>query len=131
MATKRTPIHRDHRPTITPEMVELFARCFEIQRTGAHEIWGEDGGRQREFLDTDVLLQRLLKRPVGQHHLFDSDAGYDRDGDLDPDDPDWRDWAGARAVYRALKAALKQANREAKARRVANSKAEVTDPVSA
>jgi hypothetical protein len=108
VVTKRTPIHRDHRPTITPQMVELFHRGREIQATGGDEVRESEGGRMEEFSEITKALQRLLKRRVGQCHLFDHDAGYDRDDDLDPNDPDWRDWRGARAAYRALTAALKE-----------------------
>src|SRR5215212_1953002 len=60
MTTKRTPLRRDARVRITPEMLALWAKLHEIAaEDGGYDEW-EPGGRRREFLDTSGELNRAL-----------------------------------------------------------------------
>jgi hypothetical protein len=45
---------------ITPEMIAMFRRAVAIQAAGLDQIWEQDGGRRREFLDAESALDRLL-----------------------------------------------------------------------
>ncbi len=59
MTTKRTPLRRDARARITPELVALWLKLKEITGAGAHEKLEPDG-RRVEYLDALHALDRLL-----------------------------------------------------------------------
>ena len=50
MSTKRTPIRRDRRAKLTPEIIEIWRRLCEIKADGDYVEW-EPVGRYREFMD--------------------------------------------------------------------------------
>jgi len=62
MATKRTPLRRNPRHRIAPEIVALWTRLVEIDAAGGDEEW-EPVGRRREFLDASRELNRALGIP--------------------------------------------------------------------
>jgi hypothetical protein len=69
MPTKRTKIGRPRHTNITPEMIELYkrARALYPQR----DIWEEDGGARRTFLNTSGELHALLGRYPHQENITD------------------------------------------------------------
>jgi hypothetical protein len=56
---------------VTPEMVELFRRGFEIQKAGTHESWEDEGGRRSEFLEISKRLDWTLLGRVGEVSVLD------------------------------------------------------------
>ena len=59
MPTKRR-VPKDRNPKITPEAVALFRLGLEIIEAGDDELWEEEGGRRREYLDADKRLCWVL-----------------------------------------------------------------------
>jgi hypothetical protein len=62
MPTKRTPLKRDLRVRITPRTIDLFVQIEQILDAGLDDIWEDEGGRRREYLDKAFELHRLLGR---------------------------------------------------------------------
>jgi hypothetical protein len=60
MPTNRTRIKPPSRPHVTPEAVKLWRTGCEILDAGADEAWEEDGGRQREWYDVCLGLDRAF-----------------------------------------------------------------------
>jgi hypothetical protein len=60
MPTKRTPLSRPRKPTVTEEMLTLFRTGLEILEQGADQRWEEEGGRRGEYLDLDLRLNIVL-----------------------------------------------------------------------
>jgi hypothetical protein len=107
MTSKRQPIARYRRPTLTAEMVELFRQGREIQKAGASETWEEEGGRRAEFLDITKRLDIvLLRRGWHEVSVFD-----DLDGDppaymVARDGGTFNGWWTGQELQRELQAAL-------------------------
>ncbi len=59
MTTKRTPLRRDARARITPELVALWLKLRAIREVGEHEELEPDGHRV-EYLDALHALDRAL-----------------------------------------------------------------------
>lgn len=60
MATKRIPLKRTTRSSITAAAAEAFRLCEGIIAAGDDELFEESGGRHREYLDADLRLGQLL-----------------------------------------------------------------------
>jgi hypothetical protein len=54
---------KERRNQITPEILQLFRRCLEMQANEDSEIWEANGGRRREYLDAWLALQQSLGLP--------------------------------------------------------------------
>lgn len=108
MATNRTPINRATKAKITPQMVALYHLLSEIFDDDDHRTWEEDGGRRREFLGANSLLDALAHRAPWQTSVIDA-IFHCPDGP-----PAWerntaeRDWAGARSIATALEEAARE-----------------------
>ena len=74
MTTKRTPIRRNARVRITPEIVALWRRLEEIKAAGGDEEW-EPVRQRREFSDTHLTLHRALGLRPWEANPFDVDDG--------------------------------------------------------
>lgn len=75
MSTKRTPRSPGKRTNISPEVVAAFKNAREIYDAGdASEVWEEQGGRRREYLEAKSVLHRMLKRRPWQVDLMDCDS---------------------------------------------------------
>jgi hypothetical protein len=111
MVTKRTPISRGKRHTITPAIILAYRDVSEIMADGdAANVQEEDGGRQREWLDACLALHHLLGRDPWQEDIMDvvTDAPPDyiaRNGEANAQNP--RTWAEARKLRLAIERAAK------------------------
>lgn len=57
MATKRTPLRREQRQRITPEVAALWRRIRQLEAEGADD---GDSDQRREYLDACSELSRVL-----------------------------------------------------------------------
>jgi hypothetical protein len=84
MPTNRIRIKRAARSRVTDQVVALFCKCCEIQKSGDEEFWAEDGGRRREYLDACRDLYSLLGLPPWHASPLDTDltgpAPYNPEG---------------------------------------------------
>jgi hypothetical protein len=60
MPTRRTPLNRRQKSYITHEAVELFELCDAIEEAGFDDIWEQEGGRRREYLNAWFKLNEIL-----------------------------------------------------------------------
>jgi hypothetical protein len=106
MTTKRTPIARNRKSTITPEMIELFRRGREIQEVHANETWEEEGGRRAEFLAISKKLDwELLGRAPHEVSVL-GDLEGEPPGYMaarnSPSNPDFNGWFSGRELQKRL-----------------------------
>ncbi len=73
MTTKRTPLRRDARARITPELVALWLKLKAIREAGEHEELEPDG-RRVEYLDALHALDRALGIKPWQESPVDVDG---------------------------------------------------------
>jgi hypothetical protein len=89
---------------MTPEMVTIFVRCEQIIEDGHDELWEDQGGRRREFLDANEALRKLLGRNIAQVSPVDADdplpPAYNREA--------VHDYGGAHRLRLALLKAAKK-----------------------
>lgn len=62
---------------ITPEAIAAYQHALKLHNNPkAVDVWEEDGGRRREYLDACSELQCLLGRGLGDEHVLDT-LGFD------------------------------------------------------
>jgi hypothetical protein len=108
---------RAHR--ITPRVLELWVLCTAIQESGADELWEDEGGRHREYLDAQLELDSLLGLgpwAVSPLEVHDGPSPWP-DGSMGA-----MTWAGAQELRREILAAIGDASREEKRSRPAGQK---------
>ena len=90
---------------ITPRVLQLWRTLCEIYDAEQDKRWEHDDppGRQREFLDTQVELERVLNIPPWEENPFDADC---------PTPPDYYSgrartaWVAAWALRQRIERAL-------------------------
>jgi hypothetical protein len=106
---KRTVRARRPKSILTEEMVELYRRGCEILAKGGDDIWEEEGGRRREFLDISKRLNWTLLKRVGDVSVFEDlkgePPGYMK-AHNSAAHPDFNGWYSGRELQRQLQAAV-------------------------
>jgi hypothetical protein len=108
MTTKRTPIARNRKATITAEMVELFRRGRELQALGADDD-DADGPLADEFRSIRKRLDwELLGRAPHEVSVL-SDLEGEPPGYMQrrnsPSNPDFNGWFSGRELQQRLEEA--------------------------
>jgi hypothetical protein len=90
MPTNRTPTHRKRNPQVSREVIDLYVRCRELERSGRGRTVG---GFRTEYDEARLALHRALGRKMWEANVLD-DHLRPRPGDHQ----DLRDLAGARGA---------------------------------
>src|SRR3974390_1413536 len=113
MSTKRTPIGRPPHPQITPAAMKAFLLVEEIRDAGQDEEWEEEGGRRRECLDAENVVDSELKLQPWETGPYDVDETARPTRWTKASAHEIDRWNKAVVLRRAIIAANKAANKAA------------------
>jgi hypothetical protein len=107
------PTQRERLPTVTAEMVTLFARGLQLAAEG-HDDVSDHSEAHWEFVRLSKRLEwDLIKLPLHAASVFDAEVDGPPPAYLKPSHAQFQDWSLVQSWRRALQAALDARRRKA------------------